>query len=339
MKEINLNSIVFNSLITKEDILKYVTQEQIYSFYLGESITELGVFNSPLREDNVPSFALYFHRSDKNTLMFKDYATGDCGDYVVLVMKMFDISYPEALRKVAFDLGLSSFDIDVNRQMVQYTRIVNKGGVELGVKVREWEYRDKQYWSSYGISKATLAKFNVHPISYVFYNGTAVKAANQAYVYVEEKDGKVSYKIYQPLEVKQKKWINNANYSVHQGYTQLPPTGTLLIITKSLKDVMSLHDCVGIASIGLQSESVMMKDSVMDEYKQRFTQVICLFDNDEAGTKLSENFSKQFNIPHIFVPKEPKVKDFSDLVKARGKEQAVQILKQLIDEIRNKETN
>ena len=96
---------------------------------------------------------------------------------------------------------------------------------------------------------------------------------------------------------------------------------------------MSLHDCVGIYSIGLQSESVMMKDTVMDEYKQRFNQVICLFDNDEAGTKLSENFSKQFNIPHIFVPKEPKVKDFSDLVKAKGKEQAVQILKQLISEI------
>jgi 5S rRNA maturation endonuclease (ribonuclease M5) len=248
-------------------------------------------------------------------------------------MKLFDINYPEALKKIAFDLGLSSFDIDVNKQVVQYTRIVNKGGVELGVRVRDWEYKDKQYWSSYGISKATLAKINVQPISYVFYNGTAVKAASQAYVYVEEKDGKVSYKIYQPLEVKQKKWINNANYSVHQGYTQLPPIGTLLIITKSLKDVMSLHDCVGISSIGLQSESVMMKDTVMDEYKQRFNQVICLFDNDEAGTKLSENFSKQFNIPHIFVPKEPKVKDFSDLVKAKGKEQAVQILKQLISEI------
>lgn len=330
MREINLNSIAFNSQITREDILKCVPQEEIYSFYLNEKIDQLGVFHSPLREDNIPSFALYFHKVNRNIIMFKDFATGDCGDFLVLVMKMFNISYPEALRKVAFDMGLSSFDINTSPVDIQYTKIVQKERVNLGIKKRDWNIRDKAYWSSFGIRKKTLEKFNVHPISYIFYNDTAVKAHDFAYAYVEIKDNRVSYKIYQPLETKVKKWINNADYTVHQGYTQLPDSGDLLIITKSLKDVMSLHDCMGIAAIGLQSESVMMKDSVMEEYKSRFKKVICLFDNDEAGKKLSQSFTEKYEIPHFFVPELSKVTDFSDLVKAVGISQAIEITNDLI---------
>lgn len=330
MKEINLNSIAFNSQITREDILKCITQEEIYSFYMNEKIDQLGVFHSPLREDNIPSFALYFHKVNRNIIMFKDFATGDSGDFLVLVMKMFNISYPEALKKVAFDMGLSNFNIETAPVNIQYTKIVQKERVNLGIKKREWNIRDKAYWSSFGIRRKTLEKFNVHPISYIFYNDVAVKAHDLAYAYVEIKDSRVSYKIYQPLEIKVKKWINNADYSVHQGYTQLPESGDLLIITKSLKDVMSLHDCMGISAIGLQSESVMMKDSVMDEYKSRFKKVICLFDNDDAGKKLSQSFTEKYNIPHFFVPELPKVTDFSDLVKVLRINEATKITNQLI---------
>jgi hypothetical protein len=326
MAEINLNSIVFNNQITREDILKYVTQEEIYSFYLGENITSLGVFHSPLREDNIPSFALYFHRYHNNILMFKDFATNDCGDFIVLVMKLFGLDYPSALKKIAFDFKLSTFDVDTTKQVVQYTRIVERERIKLGVKTRPWLNKDKAYWSSFGIKKSTLEKFRVYPIEYILYNETAVKASEYAYVYVEQKDERISYKIYQPFEAKIKKWINNADYSVHQGYTQLPKSGNLLIITKSLKDVMSIYDCLNISAIGLQSESVMMKDSVMEEYKTRFKRVICLFDNDEAGRKLSESFTIKYNIPHFFVPNLPKVTDFSDLVKVVGREEAIKII-------------
>ena len=174
---------------------------------------------------------------------------------------------------------------------------------------------DKNFWKSFGIKKSTLERFNVFPVSHVFYNGNAVKSAKYAYVYAEQKDDELTYKIYQPFEDKLKKWINNANYSVHQGYTQLPKSGELLIITKSLKDVMSLHDIIGVPAIGLQSESVMMKDSVMNEYKSRFKKVVCLFDNDDAGMKLSKEFSKRYNVPHFFVLPIKNSKDFSDFVK------------------------
>jgi hypothetical protein len=154
-KKINLNSIIFNSLITRENILQYVTQEEIYSHYLNEKIDQLGVFHSPLREDNIPSFALYFHKIDRNIIMFKDFATGDCGDFVILVMKMFNLSYSEALKKVAFDMGLSEFNVEA-KQTASYTKIMQKDSVQLGIKKREWQQQDKNYWSGFGVKKANL---------------------------------------------------------------------------------------------------------------------------------------------------------------------------------------
>ena len=96
---------------------------------------------------------------------------------------------------------------------------------------------------------------------------------------------------------------------------------------------MSIHDCLNLPAIGLQSESVMMKESVMEEYKSRFSKVICLFDNDEAGKKLTANFSNNYSIPYLFVPEEPGITDFSDLVKHMGKIEAVEIINQKIKEL------
>lgn len=340
MQNINLNSIVFNELVTREDILKCVTQEQIYSYYLGEDVSSLGVYNSPLREDSIPSFALYFHKSERNTIMFYDFATKDCGDFVIMVSKIFGLSYYDALLKIAFDLGLSNFSVDVHQRIANYTKIQAKESIQLGVKLRNWKTGDKAFWQQFGISKNTLEKFNVYPITHIFYNEVAVKSAELAYVYVEQKDSKTSYKIYQPLESKVKKWINNADYSVHQGYTQLPKTGELLLITKSLKDVMSIYDSLSIPAVGLQSESVTVKDAVMQEYQTRFKKIICLFDNDAAGKKLTEIFVQKFNLPYIFMPQIQGVTDFSDLVKVVGKEEAVKVTKKLIkNEIRDKKTD
>jgi hypothetical protein len=330
MKGIELDSILFNPLITKEDILRFKTQEEIYSFYMGEDIKHLGVRHSPLRNDDIPSFNLYFHRHHKNTLMFKDYATGDCGDFVVLVQKLFGISYKDALFKIASDLEIISVVPKEYSKNIVFTRITRKDPVKLGIKIRPWDSNDKYYWGQFCISKATLIKYNVHPISHVFFNDNGILLKTLAYAYVEYKDNEITYKIYKPLAPKTEKWINNANSSVHQGYTQLPQTGNMLILTKSLKDVMAIHDCLNIPAVGLQSESVLIKESVLEEYLQRFQKVICLFDNDTPGKNLTAKFVEKFNLPYFFMPEVPKVTDFSDSVKFLGKEKTVEITKNII---------
>ena len=322
MKEINLNSFVYNEQITKDDILNVISQEEIYSFYTGEEITSGVKINSPLRNDNVPSFAFYYHKNENNALMFYDFATKESGDCIIFVRKLFGLGYKDTLFKITYDFKLSIVEITEERKKVIHSKkIVEKSQVKIGIKSRKWKLRDANFWGSFGITKNTLNFYNVKPIEYVFFNGDPSKVDKCSYAYLELKDDKVSYKIYQPFN-KHYKWMNNANYSVHQGYTQLPEKGDLLIITKSLKDVMSIKDVMGISSVGLQSESVMMKQSVMDEYKYRFTKVICLFDNDKAGKRLSVDFAETYNIPYFFMPELPKVTDFSVLVKRIGIEKA-----------------
>ena len=80
MEDIDLNSFIFNEQITKEDILKVVSQEDVFTHYIGEPMESGVKINSPLRDDNVPSFAVFYHKSGDGTLMFYDFATKDCGD-------------------------------------------------------------------------------------------------------------------------------------------------------------------------------------------------------------------------------------------------------------------
>ena len=46
------------------------------------------------------------------------------------------------------------------------------------------------------------------------------------------------FKIYKPYADKYTKWRNNLTELDIQGYKQLPKTGDILVITKSMKDVM-----------------------------------------------------------------------------------------------------
>ena len=55
MEKIDLNLFVYNETITKNDILNVISQQDIFSRYIGEPMESGYKINSPLRNDNVPS--------------------------------------------------------------------------------------------------------------------------------------------------------------------------------------------------------------------------------------------------------------------------------------------
>lgn len=327
-KNINLNSFLYNENITKNDLFEIILQEDIYSHYLGEKIVAGSKMNSPFREDNVPSFGFFYRRDKSGILMFNDLATPDSGDAIVFVMKMFNLGYKDSLFKIAYDFGLS--DVEVTREkkaIINSQRIKKqKENISMGIKKRGWKKRDAEFWKSFNISKKTLKFYNVYPVSHVFYNNNIIAADDYAYAYLEYKDSKVTYKIYQPFSPNFK-WSGNVDRSIHQGYTQLPKKGKVLIVTKSLKDVMSIRDTIRIPSVALQSESIMMKQSVMSEYLSRFEKIFCLFDNDKPGRLFTRQFIKEYKIPYLFMPYIKKVTDFSDYVKVVSPQRAGDLLK------------
>lgn len=338
---IDLNKSNYDSmtLFDWSEIFKQVSQEDIYSFYINERITDRNrIVSSPFREDVRKSFSIFNHNVRTDKLMWKDHSTGDTGDVITLVQKLFNLPRPiYAVYRIIEDFKitlvksigketLESLESDVKERILKSSK-VEKKHANLGVVYRDWDSKDKVYWQQYGICKETLRKFYVSPVKYMCINESFVLCNNNSYVYHEYKDGVCTYKIYQPQSKdRNRKWFCNHSKDVHQGYLQLPPKGDLLLITKSLKDVMCLHDITGIASIAPQSETTGIIEKVMQEYKSRFKKIVCLFDNDAPGIKASKKFSYENKIPYILLPSFPGVKDFSDAVKTLGQTVAKSML-------------
>jgi DNA primase len=108
---------------------------------------------------------------------------------------------------------------------------------------------------------------------------------------------------------------------------QLPEMGDLLVITKSMKDVMVLHE-MKIPAVSVSSESSFLKDDLIAELKTRFQRIYILFDNDKAGNENSLKFEQKHNIPRIVIPDELGGKDVSDAVKTVGFKETEQWLNQ-----------
>lgn len=325
--------------VNKSNIFKFVSPADIYLFYLPK-LKFNKIFSSPLRIDKSPSFIIY----DKS-YYFKDFGTGEQGDCFTFIKELYNINYNEALKQIIYDMNLSEyFDVD-------YTKIIStkKGKVEklidnksnntkatISVKIRDFNEDDKKYWNKYGISLKTLQRGNVFAISHFFLNKQLFIAEKYAYVYIENKDNKITYKIYQPYS-KNKKWLNSNNYSIWELWHLLPKTHDNIIITSSRKDALSIIENVKIPSTAFQSETIVPKEHVIKDIIKRFKNVYILFDNDYTketnwGQKHAKNLIKKYNLTNIVIPEVYKVKDFSDLVYEYGRAQASAILKKLINE-------
>ena len=103
----------------------------------------------------------------------------------------------------------------------------------------------------------------------------------------------------------------------------MPETGDLLIITKSLKDVMVFYE-LGISAVGLQAETNKMSKKSFNELTKRFKRVILLLDNDDQGYTSTCEFLLEYDIEFFFIPDE---KDISDYIKKYGYKKAFNLIK------------
>lgn len=326
---INLNDLNKKSYITKEKLLTYITDWDVYRMYIQNKDLNINkVFNSPLRNDEKPSFGLFIGESGE--ICFKDFNVSS-GDFIKFVQLKFGLNYYEALSKIVIDFNLESDFIVKKNEKTEYKKnnitenkkrediIADLNTYKLGKKSRNWILKDISFWNNFGIKKKTLELYNVSPVSHLFIGDKIITCSNLTYCFTENKDNVITYKIYQPFN-KEYKWLNNHNSSVWQGWTQLPEKGDILIITKSLKDVMSIKDVCGIPSVSLQTESSKPKLKIILELKQRFKKIFLLYDNDfdkeiNWGNTFGKELCKEFDLKQIEIDSKFKSKDFSDLVK------------------------
>lgn len=73
----------------------------------------------------------------------------------------------------------------------------------------------------------------------------------------------------------------------------LPKMGEYLVVTKSLKDVMTLYN-LGIPAIAPISENCFLSKAQYHRLKERFKHIILLYDNDRPGLRAMISIKKKF---------------------------------------------
>jgi hypothetical protein len=315
--------------LTLENIYKYVSQYEIYAYYCGEF--EVGNrISSPIRRDNNPSFSI--NRYGYN-YYWKDFATGESGGCISLVMKKYSLSFGGALNRINndFNLKLNSSSFKATDKVPYIPKIKESNKAQILIKSRPFTERDLEYWNSYYIQESTLVKYNVKSISHYWINGNCFNVGNHLAFAYEFPDG---YKLYFP-EKTDYRWFTNSTWI--QGLPQLDKTRDTLIITKALKDVLCLHE-LNLSAIAPQAESIIIKPEVINKAKETFKNIYTLFDYDNAGIHLAWQMRKLYGIQPLFLTEGlwkrkqgyGGCKDLAEFVQTYNIEQT----KKLINEIR-----
>jgi len=332
---INLNNVEFLTTSEKVNfILNNIDQLSIYSFYCSDITAYKDTINSPLRKDNVPSFNVFV---SGQKVIYKDFGTGDSGDVFEFVGKLFYISFTQVVDKILLDFGYLKNALSITneyRQILEREKVKQITRVSLRANVLPWDKNSYSFWKQYGINLSTLKLFKVFNINIIYYGDNFWKQSsynNPIYGYLFHKDNEFTWKFYLPKS-KEMKWCSNIDRSILQGWEVLPKKGELLIITKSLKDVMVLYE-LGYNSIAIQSESSSIKPQIAEELKSRFEKIYSLMDFELAGVKSANKMKKDFSIKYKFLQnfrtRSNGEKDISDVYLLKGKEYTINKLKQL----------
>lgn len=329
--------------LSRDNVLKFIDFHDVYNHYLGGKLIYNRAFSSPFRQDKNPSFVI-----SSPSGYYKDFATGEGGDCFSFVKKMYNLDFFSTLKQIVFDLGIQEKFVIMDKRVLPQKKLkvenmsrrgTFQGDFCLKVKTRKFQQHDLDYWNAFGVSLKYLKLGKVFAISHYFINGKQYIAEKYAYVYVEMKDGKETYKVYQPYS-HQMKWINGNNYSVWELWSLIPKTHEELIITSSRKDALSIIENCKIPATSFQAESINPKKHVVEDVLSRIQRVYLLYDNDydkeeNWGQIHAKKRLEQFDLINLVIPEYYKSKDFSDLVKNHGRIQASLILRKMMHEQSN----
>ena len=330
-----------NYPLTSFDILRKVSEYDIFKRYCG-NFEEIDVpFCSELRKDNNPSCRVFI--SNENAILYKDWGTGECFNCFTYVSRKFSCDYFESLNIIANDFNIShlnTIELPDPKIIVANDEILNnelktaktKLKSTINITSQPFNAVDYAYWNQFGISLEDLQEDDIFSAKTVYlFKGNKryiweYKKSNPIYAYRYLNSGIYDYKIYWPFEVKGRKWLFTGNGDNIDGYNDLPDKGKLLILTKSKKDRLCLKK-LGFTAISLQGEHNKLKSELYMELSQRFEKILGNSDPDKAGVQSADYLKASYDIDSIFLPE---CKDISDYVKKYGIEEGKILMNKLI---------
>jgi hypothetical protein len=321
---------MYREELSKEAILRLLSQEQIMEHYLGIPIQYENAVCNPLREDTRPD--CWFRKYD--LLIIKDFArpeySGDCFQVVKL---KYSVNFYEALRIINRDFKLGLDD----GHLLDYEPVVSPY-VAPGIKPPErrktviyYEDRpftqfDKVYWKLFGVDESLLKEYNVKRAQKVWIDGDLYYTygfKNPCYVY-DNRSQKIIYRPFSGL----RKWRQCAGeYPDNiQGWRQLSANGKEVVITSSTKDIMTLRS-IGIRNaVAMGSETPTVSDIITQELEARFDNIVVWYDNDNAGVMNSTKLTRTRGWQYINTPKDSP-KDPSDYHRLVGRDCLISLIR------------
>ena len=324
--------------LNKSFILSNITEEQIMSFYLKIPIDKKKLFCSPLRKDKSVTCSIF--RSNKGTLLFKDFATGEALNCFEIVKRLFNCDYFEALRIIANDFGIiRNKDLQKNPGKINKNpiKIEDKEASKIQVEIQDFSELELKWWAKYGITKNILQKFDVYSCKHVFLNDQLFAKSQQHCpifgYYGKKYHGLELWKIYFPKRTNYR-FIGNYPSKKLQGYDKLPKSGKICVITKSQKDVMALY-AYGIPACAPNSETIIPSEFIINDLTSRFEHVFALWDNDRTGVTFLNKIKKKYpQIKCLIIPRNLEAKDFSDLRAKYGYKKTKEFIVQYLQSIK-----
>lgn len=326
--------------ISKDKLLEYVTEEDIFELVFLFKPVEFEYVTSPLRHDTNPG--CWFERDiTTGKLQFRDFGDGDkpldCFDVVQRYFKIPNFYRTlDFVKKALIDGKGIKADIKHIKPKIK-REVATKTRVKILVRTRPFNNADRKFWQPYGITKRQLIEDKVFPISQFKLVGTkkgdvSVRPQKIAYAYTEfDKEMK---KIYQPY-LKKFKFATNCDQNAVGGIKNLSPFGRQLIITKSYKDYRVLKN-QGLNSIWFQNEGQIPSLEILLNLCKRFDSIVVFFDNDDTGIEAA---NKVVSLINQHIPGKARricidismlkfgIKDPSDLHKRKGRRTLTDFLK------------
>lgn len=273
-------------MITTENILAKISSYDILDYYLkpyhNHSDLKAGQnISNPFigEKQNTPSFNIF--KNNNNEWRFKDFATGDKGSCFDFVMKIYNLSFVESLKRINNDFFLGLDEDKILDRKTDYK-----------ISKKPFTEDELHFWKSYGITKEILQKYNVYSLEYfesTSQQGNPYKINSDANNFIFCYDHNKWCKLYKPLGDKKYKFqhLGDKENDFIFGFNQLPASGGLVIITGGEKDVLSLAS-KGFYAISLNSETASITKNKVLELKARFKKVLVLYDIDDTGIKQSK---------------------------------------------------
>lgn len=320
----------FEPKVTKELILSRFSEEQIMEFYLHVPIKR-GIFRSPLRRDKEPTCS--FYRNGSGDLIFKDFATGQHLNVFGVVQDIFRCNYFEALRIIANDFGIirsNSIARNPGKINENPVKIKDKEMSKIQIEVQDFTDLELKWWKKYGITLDILKKFDVYSCKHVFLNNQILAKSQQHCpifgYYGKKYQGLELWRCYFPKRTSFR-FITNWPSKKIQGYDQLPKKGKLLVITKSMKDCLSMYSC-GITAIAPCSENLFVSENVLEDLKKRFKYIVVFYDNDLPGISNMRKIRRTHpELNFFYIPRCYEAKDFSDFYAKYGRKKTLETIK------------